>query len=314
MPPMISNRVVLVLGAGASSPYGFPVGNRLLHEALVPPSGVGAPLKQELDKRGFTENDVASFRTALEASLTSSIDAFLETRQHFEDLGRLIIAYLLMRHEYPKKLFRLERDPAQVETWYGTLFGLMHTPDWNDFGKNQLSIITYNYDRSLEYCLLRVLEATYGLQRNVCIEILEEHIPIIHLHGTLGELHGEGEDIREYKSDLSTKNLEIAVRNIQIVHDVDSDESRFKKAHEVLRGATNVVFLGFGYYRKNVERLRLHESSAKLWGTCKGFTVAEQKLFIGPLIPRLKGRNLVGESVNEFLRNHPELFMRYKQQ
>ncbi len=159
-----------------------------------------------------------------------------------------------------------------------------------------------------------MLEATYGFERNVCIEILEKHIPIIHLHGTLGELYGEGEDIREYKSDLSIKNLEIAERNIQIVHDVDSEESQYKKAHDVLRDATNVVFLGFGYFRKNVERLRLHESSAKIWGTCKGFTLAEQRLFIRPLIPRLKGRNLVPESVNQFLRNHPELFMRSEQQ
>ena len=254
---MIRNPVVLVLGAGASSPYGFPVGDRLVHEALFPPAAVGGPLRQELHKRGFTEKDVASFRTALEASLTSSIDAFLETRQQFEELGRLIIAYLLMRHEDPKTLFRLERDPSQVETWYGTLFGLMHTPDWNDFGQNQLSVITYNYDRSFEYCLLRVLGATYGLEWNACIEILEKHIPIIHLHGTLGELYGRGKDIREYRTDLSTKNLDMAVKNIRIVHEIAPGETQFLKAYEKLERAKHVVFLGFGYYWKNVQRLRL---------------------------------------------------------
>lgn len=313
---MIDIPVVLVLGAGASSPYGFPVGNELVHEALYPPRDIKDPLAAYLRADGFNPEDVAAFRAALEASLVPSIDAFLETRTEYEKLGKTIIAYLLMHREDPKTLFRLERDPAQVETWYGTLFRLMHTPDWKDFGKNQLSVITYNYDRSLKYCLMRVLEATYGIERNVCIDILEKHIPIIHLHGTLGELLGEGEDIREYKSDLSTKNLKIAVRNIQIVHDVDSSESQFEKAHNVLHSATNVVFLGFGYYQKNVERLRLHEfcPNAKLWGTCKGFTLAEQRLFIRSLIPTLKGRHLVDQSVNEFLRKHPEIFVRYGQQ
>lgn len=308
---MISNPVVLVLGAGASSPYGFPVGDRLVHEALFPPAAVSGPLERELDRRGFTKKDVASFRTALEASLTSSIDAFLETRQQFEELGRLIIAYLLMGHEDPTTLFRLERDPSQVETWYGTLFGLMHTPDWNDFGQNQLSVITYNYDRSFEYCLLRVLEATYGLEWNECIKILEQHIPIIHLHGTLGELYGRGKDIREYRTDLSTENLDMAVRNIRIVHEIGPGGTQFLKAYEKLEGAKHVVFLGFGYYWKNVQRLRLDGNCPKatLWGTCKGFTEGEQERSITPQIPRLKGRHLRDDSVIELLRYKPaEIF------
>ena len=176
---MIDIPVVLVLGAGASSPYGFPVGNELVHEALYPPRDIKDPLAAYLRADGFNPEDVAAFRAALEASLVPSIDAFLETRTEYEKLGKTIIAYLLMHREDPKTLFRLERDPAQVETWYGTLFRLMHTPDWKDFGKNQLSVITYNYDRSLKYCLMRVLEATYGIERNVCIDILEKHIPII---------------------------------------------------------------------------------------------------------------------------------------
>lgn len=312
---MIDIPVVLVLGAGASRPYGFPDGNELVHEALYPSGGVYA-ITNWLYQNGFTEAELTAFRTELEASLIPSIDAFLETRTEYEKLGKTIIAYLLMHRENPENLFRLERNPEKVETWYGTLFRLMYTPNKKLFRKNQLSIITYNYDRSLEYCLLRVLEATYGIKRDESLELLQQHIPIIHLHGWLGELHGEGEDVREYESDLSPKNLEIAVRNIKIVHDVDPSESQFEKVYEVLQGATNVVFLGFGYHRKNVERLHLHEScpNAKLWGTCKGFTEGEKGLFIRPLIPTLTGRHLVDESVNEFLRNHPEVFVRYGQQ
>ncbi len=126
---MIDIPVVLVLGAGASSPYGFPVGDELVHEALYPFGEIQGSLAADLSAGGVDPKDIDAFRAALEASLVPSIDAFLETRTEYEQLGKRVIAYLLMHREDPKKLFRLERDPAQVETWYGTLFRLMHTPD-----------------------------------------------------------------------------------------------------------------------------------------------------------------------------------------
>ena len=307
---MITNNVVLVLGAGASKPYGFPVGNELVHEALYPGARAHIEihnLDSQLGKVGVTAQDLERFRTELEASLSPSIDAFLETRQDFEDLGKKMIAFLLMHRENPERLFQKERDPENRETWYGYLFRLMYTPDWNDFGKNKLNIITFNYDRSLEYCLLRVLAATYRLERDACIEIMEKHIPIVHLHGTLGDLYGTGEDVREYEAKTSSENLMKAVRKIQIVHEVDSGESQFGKAHEILKDAEHVLFLGFGYHHENVLRLNLenHCPKATLWGTCKGFTEGERQRSITSQIPKLKGRHLRDESVIELLRHKP---------
>lgn len=311
---MISNNVVLVLGAGASKPYGFPVGNELVYEALYPVENDDYGVKfleGQLLKIDVKEEELKAFRKALEASLTTSIDAFLETRDEFEELGKLIIAYLLMIREDPILLFQHERDPENRETWYGTLFKFMHTPKWRQFADNKLSIITYNYDRSLEYCLLRVLEATYGLSWNDCKTLLFDNIKIIHLHGTLGSLPGMGELSREYSIDTSPTNLKIAQESIDIVHKVDAGDSCFEKAHYALQGAQRVVFLGFGYYPLNVERLHLndHCPQAQLWGTCQGFTRAEQIQFINSQIPSLKyARTCLDQSVNEFLRNHPEIF------
>lgn len=311
---MISNNVVLVLGAGASSSYGFPVGNELVHEALYPQENdnyLVNGLDSQLTEVGVKKEDLKAFRKALEASLTTSIDAFLETRDEFEELGKLIIAYLLMIRESPIQLFQHERDPENRETWYGTLFRFMHTAKWSRFAGNKLSIITYNYDRSLEYCLLRVLEATYGLDWSECEKLLYDNIKIIHLHGTLGALPGKGKLSRDYSIDTSPTNLKIATDSIRIVHKVDASDSCFKDAHDVLQKAKHVMFLGFGYYSKNVERLRLREKcpNAEFWGTCKGFTSAEQRVFIRSQISTLKyAVTCADESVNDFLRNHPEIF------
>lgn len=315
MRPVITNNVVLVLGAGASSPYGFPLGNELVYEALYPVENDDYGVKfleGQLLKIDVKEEELKAFRKALEASLTTSIDAFLETRDEFEELGKLIIAYLLMIREDPILLFQHERDPENRETWYGTLFRFMHTPNWSRFAGNKLSIITYNYDRSLEYCLLRVLEATYGLDWSECKKLLFDNIKIIHLHGTLGALPGMGALSRAYSTDTSPEQLTIAKQSINVVHKVDASDSCFQDAHYALQGAKDVVFLGFGYYPMNVERLRLKENcpNAQIWGTCKGFTEAETKQFIRPYIPSLKGRHLVDESVNDFLRNHPDIFVK----
>ncbi len=312
---MIDIPVVLVLGAGASSPYGFPLGNELVHEALYPhetDNSLVLALDTKLREVGVDQEELRAFRNALEASLTTSIDAFLETRDEFEKLGKKIIAYLLMIRESPVQLFQQERSPENRETWYGTLFRFMHTPNWSRFAGNKLSIITYNYDRSLEYCLLRVLEATYGLDWSECKKLLFDNTKIIHLHGTLGSLPGMGTLSREYSIDTSPEQLTIAKESINIVHKVDASDSCFEDAHYALQGAKHVVFLGFGYYPMNVERLRLKENcpNAQIWGTCKGFTEAEQRQFIRPYIPSLKGRHLVDESVNDFLRNHPDIFVK----
>ena len=69
---MIKTETVLVLGAGASMPYGYPSGHTL-RQMLIDP-GLFNPL---LEKQWFEQEDINAFCRIFMHSGMKSIDAFL---------------------------------------------------------------------------------------------------------------------------------------------------------------------------------------------------------------------------------------------
>ncbi len=86
---MIKRDTVFVLGAGASQAYGFPSGAGLVDricEQLQDPAGDNARI---LMKSGnFSIEDLKTFRRRLRQSRLNSIDAFLQRRTEYADLGK----------------------------------------------------------------------------------------------------------------------------------------------------------------------------------------------------------------------------------
>jgi len=52
-----------------------------------------------------------------------------------------------------------------TKSWYEYLFNQL-TTRFDDFEKNKLSILTFNYDRSLEFYLFTCMRATMSEQRS----------------------------------------------------------------------------------------------------------------------------------------------------
>ena len=73
----------------------------------------------------------------------------------------------------------------------------------NEFSEHALSIITFNYDRSLEEYLYRVLGALY----NRDAEELVQGLSIIHVHGDLGPLDWESQRGRKYGGPFAMENV-----------------------------------------------------------------------------------------------------------
>ena len=57
---------------------------------------------------------------------------------------------------------------------------------FEEFGENKLSIITFNYDCSLEHYLLNSLINSHEKTRDECAKALTQ-IPIVHVYCQLGE-------------------------------------------------------------------------------------------------------------------------------
>lgn len=268
---MITHKTALVLGAGASMPYGFPSGYDLkiqIVNDLEP--GHKRPMHRHIRDAGFSSDEIDDFRTALHKSGKRSVDAFLEHRREFLKVGKNATACALLPCESEDQLFA-----NGGAGWYEYLFNKLNA-GFEEFDKNSLSVLTFNYDRSVEQYLITALTNAYGKNLEACVEKLRT-IPIVHLHGQLGDLPPLGDRGIEYGAAISPEALTIASEGIQIIHEDISHSPQFEQAHKLLRGADRVCFLGFGYDPTNLTRLLSYGPTLQqsVSGSAMGFTGRE---------------------------------------
>jgi hypothetical protein len=270
---MITRKVVLVLGAGASIPFGFPSGRELKNEIvnrLGPPSLDGPKLAM-LTIAGFGVDHIEAFRSALQKSGKLSVDAFLEHRAEFLEVGKAATACFLLPREAEQVLF------GSSLSWYDYLFDKLNAR-FEEFDRNAISILTFNYDRSLEHYLFTAVRNLYGKTAEECVEKLRG-VPIVHLYGQLGELPAFAGDSNaiEYGAPLDVEALTKAANGIQIIHEAIKDSRAFEQAHEMLRKAERICFLGFGYNETNLQRLMGYkrDDQPEIYGSSRGFTSRE---------------------------------------
>lgn len=270
---MITQPTVLVLGAGASTRYGYPSGMRLKQQIVESLQKQDNSLYQILLGQRYDPVKITSFQTELARSGAASIDSFLEYRHEYIDMGKIAITFVLSKCEDVKKIFDNE------EYWYGYLFRKLNT-SFNNYGKNKISIITFNYDRSLEHYLFTVLKNFYG---KTDLEVLQtlSLIPIIHVHGQIGYLPWQGGiPKRSYGDTINTNMIVECSKGIKIIHEPDLDKDpAFAQSYELLKNAEKIYFLGFGYHQENIDRLRIMDilRPIEISGTCMHYTERERE-------------------------------------
>lgn len=260
-------------------PYTFPSGATLRQDIITELSTPGRDFAVDvMNAHGCDWALAEAFRTALQHSSLNSIDLFLERRQDFIDFGKICIARALIPLEQEEQLY-----VPHAEKWYSDLYTRLSTPTADDFSNNQLSIITYNYDRSLEQCLFLALQNTYHLTNEESASLLR-HIPIVHLHGNLGNLevlHGNG---RPYSPIPNVDALRQCANTIKIIHEDVVGSPEFPMAQHLIDQAEVICFLGFGYNEVNLERIFAAETAYRqtlkkqLYGTSYGFPEGEKQV------------------------------------
>ncbi len=261
---MVNKETVLVLGAGASAPYGFPSGQRLADLICAAP-------RTTMDGTGISMQDYQLFKELLLRSGCSSVDAFLESRPEYLNIGKAAIGAILLPMEKTSNLFdkwaaiRLQPDISEEYRrnwpWYDLLLGILcNGVPFDEVGNNRLSVITFNYDRSLEHYLFTALKNRYGRPDDECAKVLGR-IPILHVHGSLGKLQWQeranqtDDNVVPYDSGGAVTYIQQATKTIVILHEGTDSTPEFIHARELLRSAEQVFFLGFGYHRVNLARL-----------------------------------------------------------
>jgi hypothetical protein len=96
---LITTKTVFVLGAGASEPFGLPLGSRL-YDLVIDDFGPSRRHVEEFkNTTPFSDRAIGQFVQALHYSGLTSVDAFLERRTEFVDIGKAAMALELLKRE-----------------------------------------------------------------------------------------------------------------------------------------------------------------------------------------------------------------------
>jgi len=249
---MLSKPTVFVLGAGASMPYHFPSGEGLEREIINSLADCNAGEWGRELREMFNTTVLCTFQEKLRYARAGSVDAFLEHNADFLEVGKACIARALIPREKDHALFE-----GKTDSWYDCLWQRLRGGSVADLQRQNVTFVTFNYDRSLEHYLHRVITNLYGVDEPTARTVMAT-MPIIHVHGCLGALVAEGDDDssgRQYSPALTVDAIRRAMSGIRIVHEEAEGDPVFQQAREALCRAEVVCFMGFGFNSTNVDRL-----------------------------------------------------------
>lgn len=273
---MKPERTCLLLGAGASAHLDFPLG-RALKDAIVselqkPDFRTKGAERLNIPQSVIEKSQPEELRDDLGFGGWKSPDAFLEQHPEHLELGKHLIASQLRSREDGNKLMLESRG------WYNSILEFLTADSIDNIESQGLSIITFNYDRSVDHLIHRFFQRRYKMDVAHAWQLVTEKVPIIHLHGSLGDYPAIG-----YGD--NTSDTQDAAKAIKIISEVENNEPAFSAAQQVLENAERIFIVGFGFAKQNMDRLNFFsEDTVKdrqvkfICGHSQG-TVADKKLY-----------------------------------
>ena len=277
-----SKKITLVLGAGASHAMGYPVGSGLRSSIL----DLAITKRQEFTITAglyYQENLLYRFVEAFRRSQMFSIDAFLARRPEFSEIGKRSIAALLLEIEDEQRLINTEHR----DHWYRYFYNKFSAEAWEHLDFSNISIATFNYDRSLEKFLHESIKESYGKSDAEAAEKLGS-LRIVHVYGSLGSPIPGNDNYLPYGGAISGQKVKIAAESLRVIPEGRDDDESLNAARAMLSDADCIAFMGFGFDEINVARLHAERTcrrkvaqpdvvykSRQIVATCMGFTGAE---------------------------------------
>ena len=260
---MIKTNTLFILGAGASKPFGYPTGEELRNEILSDnryDKDIVSTLNPYDDNIEDFYQEIREFKEAFTGAGVYSIDSFLEHNPKFMNIGKIFIARMLISHEEDGDLRRTDGN------WYMYLFDRMKS-SFEELGENNISFITFNYDRSLEYFLFEAIKNQFSKEPDECKKMMK-NFPIVHLYGQLDPLPwqepcGKAYSYSSAKSHIG--RLRAAPKNIKLISDergVEKSEE-FQEAYKLIQKVERIFFLGFSFDKTNLKRLKINLMDGK---------------------------------------------------
>nr|BDD45281.1 hypothetical protein 4 [bacterium] len=225
-----------------------------------------------------------------------SIDRFLKVREEFKDLGKWYIALEILSCFFNSHVNREGMSQANIThprakkitinnhlytrnnksgNWYGLLLDKITfgCDALEDIYQNKLTVITFNYDTSLEYYLEKELQSFPQFQGIELSKVIDIH----HVYGNIelntkhenfkdvafGNIHRIHKDDQKLASKISNEIfLESFFQSIDKIHTIGEKQvsATAQNAQDAIRKAKNVFILGFGFIPENLKLLNLQKT------------------------------------------------------
>lgn len=304
---MFRSKTLFIAGAGASYEVGLPIGTGL--KKLIADSldlyfeggelyrgnrAIMDALRQHISKEepGLQTDPYLVAGRTISAAMPQaiSIDNFLDAHRddpRIELCGKLGIVSSILEAERGSKLYfdpyNSEEFPTDLgSAWHSLFFqrlteGVPKADLDNIF--NNVSIITFNYDRCIEHFLYNALKVYYGIDGGKASEIMSR-LQVHHPYGRVGYLPWQtgyvptvpfGGD-RNGFDDLLTLAGQIKTFTEQLE---DGDDLRAIRRE--VEDAEVVIFLGFAFADQNMELLKPARKSEarRIFATATGISKSD---------------------------------------
>jgi len=282
---------VLILGAGASKPYGFPVADELLSQikqSLIR----NHEFHSSLLKGNYIASDMKKLSESLHKTQVDTIDEFLASpvcrnNNKYADITKYAIAYSLLA----KENINLLQNPND---WYKKLYVKIFGSQEDNF-TDDTAIITFNYDRSLDEYLC----VTHAERHGISIEdarksTLIKRIRIVHVHGRLASRGFGGSD--DFNNIVKASSGIIINTNKNTL----GLSTKIEEAKALINGAKSIYILGFGYHDENIKKIGLDKVNPRIQ-IIKGTSLNKTGIRHSYIKETIPGIQLSNSPINLFL-------------
>ena len=290
---MGGNKSVIIVGAGASSEAGLPVGSGLkseISQILKHRRSPGQSSTEASDEKiGYAlsilssqGNDIKLLKQACEHICDAmpqviSIDNFIDTHKgdkHIEKCGKLAIVRSILKAEKDSKLYvnsnniYNKMNYAELEsTWFNAFWQLMTENCQAEELENRfssISLIIFNYDRCIEHFIYYSLKNVYRLNDEQAAKIVSS-INIYHPYGVVGNLPWQNkQDAIAFGGEPDHHLLvRLASKIKTFTEGTDPGSSEISEIRNSMLTAEIVLFLGFAFHKLNMQLITPDHSAGK---------------------------------------------------
>jgi hypothetical protein len=178
---------------------------------------------------------VEAFQTSLINSSPASIDDFLDKasvdNKDYEVLGKILIFLSISKYENAAESFmaywnpplqvsnyksRIKRHDGWYSYFWKKLYENSKSPDELGQILKRITIVSFNYDRSIEHFLFTRIKNLFNLSDEATANIINENLLIHHVYGRLGLLPWQKPSLDySMQNPYAPKNIDFILQHIK---------------------------------------------------------------------------------------------------